>query len=79
MINQATQNGCVGVLLQKPGGAALPSIIEKNIGQIVKFLRERQVPVFPDRVMKLTADAKLLHTPRTAYRPKVDIKVGFEG
>jgi len=57
MINQATKNGCVGVSPQKHRGVALPSVIEKNIRNMVTFLRERQFPVFPDKVMKWTADA----------------------
>jgi len=54
---KATRIGCVGVSRQKPGGASLPFIIEKIIRQMVKFLRERQFPVFFDQVMNWTVDA----------------------
>jgi hypothetical protein len=49
-------NGLVGVSPQTPGGVALPSSIQKNIGKLVKNLRERKFPVFLEAVMKWVAD-----------------------
>ncbi len=56
-INRALNNNCVGISPQKLGGVALPSSIEKNIGMMVKHLREKHFPVFPEEVIKWTADA----------------------
>ena len=46
---KAINNGCVGVSPQKSGGVALPSSIEKSIGQMVKYLRERRFLFSPRR------------------------------
>ncbi len=42
---------------QRNGDQALPSIIEKNIAEMVKHLREQKYPVFPDDVLKWAAEA----------------------
>ncbi len=55
-IKAAQHNNCVGVSPQKPGGVLLPSHIEKNLADIVKALRQRLFPLFPDKVMQWAAD-----------------------
>jgi hypothetical protein len=50
-------NECVGISPQKLGEQALPSHIEKRVANVVRALRERKMPVFPEEILKWAADA----------------------
>ena len=51
-IKKALGNNGKGVSPQKPGGVALPSSIEKKIAKVVRDLRQRKFPVFPEEIMR---------------------------
>jgi hypothetical protein len=50
-LKAALNNNGVAVSPQKPGGASLPSHIEKKIANIDRGLRARKFPVFASEVM----------------------------
>ena len=54
-LKAALKNGGVAVSPQKPGGASLPSHIEKKIARIVRGLRARKFPVSASEVMRWAA------------------------
>jgi len=51
LIKATIANGYNNISPPKPGGQALPSSFEKSIALIVKGLRERYFPVFPEEVL----------------------------
>jgi len=57
-VTRALDNVSVGLDPQRNEDQALPpSAIEKDFTETVKHLRENHYPVFPDDVMKWTAEA----------------------
>jgi hypothetical protein len=56
-VKKALDNGCVGIDPQRSGGQALPSAIEKQIADQVKYLREQHYPVFSEDVLKWAEEA----------------------
>jgi hypothetical protein len=56
-VKKALDNGCVGIDPQRNGGQALPSTIEKQIADMVKYLRELSFLVFREDVLKWADEA----------------------